>query len=158
MSSSINIRQATRQDIEDLVTMGSEFDAYLRAIEPGDPPFDRAKMASGLERFGFGDSPLCQCLIAEDGERAVGYAIYSLGYWADAHEGMVFLTDLFVRQEWWSKGVGQRLMKELATIGRAAGCQRVMWTVWTKNAKAVQFYRELGAEEIEEERLMSWRI
>ncbi len=141
-----------------LVAMGAEFDAYLRNIEPGDPPFDGQKMASGLERFGFGASPLCHSLIAEDGERAVGYAVYSLGYWADAHEGMVFLTDLFVRQEWWSKGVGRQLMEELAAIGRAAGCRRVMWTVWAKNAKARQFYRELGAEEIAEERLMTWPI
>lgn len=158
MTAKIVIRPAERRDLDELVAMAAEFDAFLRGIEAGDPPFDDAKATSGLERFAFGKAPLCTVLIAEQEATAVGYAIYSLGFWADAWEGMLFLTDLFVREAWRSQGVGRRLMQELTAIGRKEGCQRIMWTVWTENAEARQFYRALGAEEIAEERLMTWPI
>ena len=158
MTEQVVIRPAERRDLDELVVMGAEFDAYLRDIEPGDPPLDERKMTSALERFAFGEMPLCAVLIAKEGKTATGYAIYSLGFWADAWEGTVFLTDLFVREAWRSQGVGRILMEELAAIGRKAGCRRVMWTVWTKNAKAQEFYRALGAETIAEERLMTWPI
>lgn len=158
MKTSVTVRQAERRDLDELVAMAAEFDAYLRNIEPGDPPFDRIKMTSALERFAFGPTPLCVVLIAKEEAAAVGYAIYNLGFWADAWEGIVFLTDLFVREAWRSQGVGRTLMKELAAAGRREGCQRIMSTVWIENAQARQFYRELGAEEIAEERLMTWSI
>lgn len=158
MTSSVVVRAAERRDIAELVTMGAEFDAYLRAIEPGDPPYDAEKTARAYERFGFGARPLFSALLAEEDGKAAGYAIYSLGFWADAHEAMVFLTDLYVREAWRARGVGRRLMEELAKIGRREGCSRVMWTVWRKNAGARRFYRALGGEEIAEEMLMTWPI
>ncbi len=155
MTERIVIRPAERSDLADLVTMGAEFDAYLRAIEPGDPPYNHAETAAALERFGFGETPLFSALIATGEGQPAGYAIYNLGFWADADEGMVFVTDLYVREAWRGRGVGRRLMDELAAVGEAAGCQRVMWTVWKKNPNAIRFYRALGAEEISEELLMT---
>ena len=42
--------------------------------------------------------------------------------------------------------------------GRGAGCERIVWSVWTKNPKAAAFYRKLGAEPDPEEQLMSLAI
>ncbi len=71
---------------------------------------------------------------------------------------MVLLTDFFVRETWRRRGVGRQLMDQLAVIGKAAGCEMVMWTVWTRNEPARRFYEQLGAVPVDDEQLMKLSI
>jgi len=157
-SPSVTIRTATRQDMAAVAVLAGEFHAFLAAIDGSDPAFDVNGTRAKLERCGFGPEPLFACLIAESDGEAVGYAIYSIGFWADSLQGMVLLTDLFVRAAWRSRGIGKELMECLAEIGRERGCEIVVWTVWTKNDPAKRFYARIGAKAIDDERLMAWPI
>jgi len=49
-------------------------------------------------------------------------------------------------------------LASLAEIGRKEECERIMWSVWSKNEKAQRFYESLGAVPAEEEILMEWSI
>ena len=141
-----------------VAAMAGEFHGFLAAIDDSDPSFNVEATAAKLESCGFGRKPLFSALIAEADGDAVGYAIYNIGFWSDTMQGMVLLTDLYVREAWRSRGVGKALMDRLAEIGRDEGCELVVWTVWTENDQARRFYERLGAAAIDDERLMKWPI
>ena len=154
----VTIRPAARDDMAAVAAMAGEFHAFLAAIDGSDPSFDVEGTEAKLVRAGFGAKPLFSSIIAEAKREAAGYAIYNIAFWADSLQGMVLLTDLFVREAWRSRGIGQKLMGRLAETGRDRGCEIVAWTVWTKNPAAKAFYERLGAEAIDDERLMTWPI
>jgi len=138
--------------------MAGEFHAFLAAMDHSDPAFDVARTERTLCRFGFGNDPLFSALIAEGSGAPVGYAVYSLGFWADSFQGVVLLTDLFVREACRSRGIGRQFMARLVAIGRDAGCELVLWTVWNRNHSARRFYRSIGATAIEDETLMKLSV
>lgn len=154
----VTIRSAKREDMPAIATMAAEFHAFRASIDDSDPTFDIERAALKLEESGFGSRSLFSSLIAEIGSDPIGYAIYNIGFWADSLEGMVLLTDLFVREAWRGQGVGRQLMHRLAEIGRTARCERIMWTVWSRNDDAMRFYQKLGAVPIQDEQLMKWLI
>ena len=152
--SDLIIRSATPDDMRDVAIMAGEFQAFVATLDGSDPYFDVEDAVVRYTRYGFGDKPLFSSLIAEVNGAPVCYAIYSIGFWADSLQGMVLLTDLFIRQDWRSSGVGQQMFQELKRIGEREDCELVMWTVWKKNQLAQRFYEKLGATSIDEERLM----
>jgi len=138
--------------------MAGEFYAFLAAMDDSDPAFDVEETEAKLARSGFGSKPLFSSLIAEVDGKPVGYAIYNIGFWVDTLQGMVLLTDLFVREAWRSRGIGKQFMHRLAEIGKDEDCEMVVWTVWKKNEPAKRFYEHLGAAAIDDEQLMTWSI
>ena len=48
------------------------------------------------------------------------------------------------------KGIGRALLKQVAAIAVENGCQRLQWEVLDWNTPAIDFYRELGAEFLDE--------
>lgn len=157
-STSLIVRQAEAEDMTAIAEMAGEFHAYLAALDDSDPSFDTAWAEGKLRRCGFGDLPLFSTLIAEEGGQPVGYAIYSIGYWADTWQGMVLVSDLFVSEAWRARGIGRELMGRLAAVGEDQGCEIVMWTVWDKNEPAKRFYDRLGGVALDDEYLMSLPI
>ncbi len=155
---SVTIRPASRQDMTAVAAMAGEFYAFLAAMDDSDPAFDVEETEAKLARSGFGAKPLFSSLIAEVDGEPVGYAIYNIGFWADTMQGMVLLTDLYVREAWRSRGIGKQFMHRLAAIGKDEDCEMVVWTVWKKNEPAKRFYEHLGATAIEDEQLMTWSI
>jgi GNAT superfamily N-acetyltransferase len=154
----LRFRVASRDDVQFLVEMMAEFDVLLAALEGSESSFDPAEAVRRLQDFGFGERPLFTAVLAEDDGKPIGYAIYSLAFWADSQEGILLLSDLFVREDWRSRGLGRELMDHLAAEAKAAGCARMLWTVWDKNPRAQKFYEGLGANVIGDERLMSWTL
>ena len=157
-AAAVTIRSVELQDVPALAAMAAEFYAFFATMNDSDPTFDIEAAELKLEKCGFGAKRLFSALIAEQAGAAVGYAIYNIGFWADTLEGMILVTDLFVREAWRGKGIGQRLMSHLVEIGKAEGCERVMWTVWRENEAAKRFYRKIGGIPIEEEQLFTLPI
>jgi GNAT superfamily N-acetyltransferase len=153
-----SFRPAHVGDVPAIVEMMAEFFAYLSSLDGSESTFDPTVGLERVARDGFGEKPLFHAVIVEYQEKPVGYSIYNIAYWADALEGTVFVSDLFVREPWRGKGIGQELMRHLAEVGREAGCRRIMWTVWTENPAAQGFYKRMGATTMDEEILMSLAI
>ena len=66
------------------------------------------------------------------------------------------LKELFVRQEYRSKGIGGLLMQKVLHEARLSGCYRVDWNVRDWNLKGIHFYKKLGAKFVEDR--LSMRI
>jgi hypothetical protein len=65
----------------------------------------------------------------------------------------IFLEDLFVEPEYRGRGIGKALLEHVAAIAVEKGCQRFEWAVLDWNTPAIEFYRAMGAEFMDE-----WRI
>jgi GNAT superfamily N-acetyltransferase len=89
-------------------------------------------------------------LIACDGERPVGFALYFPTYSTFLGKPGLYLEDLFVRPDARGRGVGRLLLERLARITVERGWGRLEWRVLDWNSPAIGFYRKLGAEPLDD--------
>jgi ribosomal protein S18 acetylase RimI-like enzyme len=62
----------------------------------------------------------------------------------------IYLEDLYVKPEHRGKGIGKRLLRELAKIAVTRGCGRLEWSVLDWNEPAIKFYKSLHAQPMDE--------
>jgi len=138
------IRRATAADAAQIL-------GFIRALAA----FERAPEAvtateEGLVRDGFGPHPFYHCLIAEHDGRAAGFAFYFFNYSTWVGRPGIYVEDLFVHPEFRGLGIGKALLKQVAAVAVANGCQRMQWEVLDWNTPAIDFYRAMGAEFLDE--------
>ncbi|WP_375450023.1 GNAT family N-acetyltransferase [uncultured Devosia sp.] len=118
---------------------------------------DQAKFGR-FEAMAFAESPACSVLLAELDGRAIGYLVHYWGVWMDDMAPCLHIADLFVHPDAHRHGIGRALMNRATEIARASGAVHMFWTVWRENLGAQDFYKRLGAELFEEERLMKLAV
>jgi GNAT superfamily N-acetyltransferase len=82
-------------------------------------------------------------LLAWAGEQLVGMAAYSFLWPAAGVTCSLYLKELYVAEEFRSKGIGALLMWRLRQVAVEHGCSRVEWTADQGNAFAEAFYEQL---------------
>jgi GNAT superfamily N-acetyltransferase len=102
-----------------------------------------------LREHGFGARPIFECVLAERGPRAVGFALYFFTFSTFKSRPTLYLEDLFVVPEERGRGVGRRLLVELARLAVERKCGRMEWSVLDWNP-AREFYFKLGAVAMDE--------
>ncbi len=138
------IRPAIRADIPQILAFIRSLAAYERA--PGAVTATEA----GLERDGFGPNPFYFCLIAENDGRPAGFAFYFFNYSTWTGRPGLYLEDLFVEPELRGRGIGRALLERVAAIAVEKSCPRLQWEVLDWNTPAIEFYRAMGAEFLDE--------
>ena len=104
----------------------------------------------------FGEGATVEALIArETGESgpAAAFALFFHTFSTFLGQRGLWLEDLFVYPQYRGKGLGRRLLAELAAVARGRGCGRFEWAVLDWNAPAIGFYERMGAT-----LLTDWRI
>jgi GNAT superfamily N-acetyltransferase len=91
-----------------------------------------------------------ELLVAKEGEKLVGYALYFFTYSSFLAKPTLYLEDLFVLQEYRKRGVGFALFRRCVDEALTKGCGRMEWAVLTWNEKALKFYEKLGARRLSE--------
>lgn len=66
----------------------------------------------------------------------------------------MFLEDLFVRAAFRGRQIGKSLLAAVAAIAEREGCHGMRWEVLDWNRSAVEFYKSLGAEFLDDWRLI----
>ena len=133
------IRFATREDVPAIVSLIRELAVYeklehLATATPG-------TLAPHL----FGDKPACECLVAEQGGTAVGFALFFHNFSTFLCRKGLYLEDLFVLPSARGSGVGKALLQRLAKIAVERDCGRFEWSVLDWNVDAQAFYERMGA-------------
>lgn len=139
----MTIRFAETSDADKLFTL---IDA-LAEYEKLDPPTKEAKKR--LLRDGFGEKKRFETLLAEEGDEAIGYAIFFETYSTFAAKPTLYLEDLFVLPEHRGKKAGKELFLTCVRLAHERHCGRMEWQVLAWNAPAHDFYRRFTAEHLD---------
>ena len=138
------IRPARESDLPIILSLIRELADYERA------PDAVVATEAGLREVLFGTRPSAEVLLGlEEGEPA-GFAVFFHNFSTWLGRPGLYLEDLFVRPEKRGKGYGRALLERLAQIAKERGCGRMEWAVLDWNEPAIQFYRKLGAEPMDE--------
>jgi len=138
------IRQAVPADVEHLVRLVHDLAAYERA------PEECVVTAEQLHERLFGSNPAVFALVAEEDSRVVGTAIWFLNFstWDGVHG--IYLEDLYIDPAHRGSGLGFALLKQLAQICVERGYSRMQWQVLDWNTPSIDFYRSLGAVDMQD--------
>jgi len=135
----LHIRPAVRSDAALLRTM-------IRELAEFEHELDLVTITEeDLVLDGFGETPEFRALIAEWDGQAAGYALF-FGFYTTWTGRGLFLEDLFVRQAFRGRGIGQALMAVVARFAVEERCYGIQWEVLDWNEKAIELYKALGAE------------
>ncbi|HXW94332.1 MAG TPA: GNAT family N-acetyltransferase [Nitrososphaerales archaeon] len=142
----ILVRKGRRTDAEQFVGLV----LALAEFEHLDPPSmeGRKRLVSDIFR-----RRKINLLVASDGRRLLGYALYFYTYSSFVAKPTLYLEDLFVLEEYRKLGIGFSLFRRCVEIALAEGCGRMEWAVLTWNSKALRFYEKLGAR-----RMSDWYV
>src|SRR5688572_18199973 len=138
------IRTTTEADLPVILNLSRELAEYERAPEAV------VTNEAGLREVLFGPQRSAEVLLALEGERPVGFAVYFFNFSTWLGRPGLYLEDLFVRPDDRGKGYGRALLERLAKIAQERGCGRMEWAVLDWNDPAIQFYKKLGAEPMTE--------
>lgn len=133
------IRPATPADVPTIARLIRDLAEYERLAHAVD--FDEALLRKHL----FGERPYCEVLLAEDGGRVVGFALFFHNYSTFRGKPGIYLEDLFVEPEARGRGHGKALLRALARLAIERECARVEWAVLNWNEPSINFYKALGA-------------
>ena len=138
------IRTATPEDIPQIL-------AFIRALAAYEREPDAVTATEAdLMRDGFGPNPFYFCLIAEIDGQPAGFAFYFFNYSTWMGRPGLYLEDLFVHPEFRGQGIGKALLQKVAAIAVEKNCPRLQWEVLDWNTPAIEFYRAMGAEFLDE--------
>lgn len=84
----------------------------------------------------------CIVMVAEVGDRVIGYMVYEL------HKGRLHLLNLAVASDYRRSGAGERMIKKLIGKLSAERRIRIMVEVRETNLEAQQFFKSLGFKAI----------
>ncbi len=96
----------------------------------------------------FGPEQRVEAVIAEVDAQPAGFALFLHTFSTFRGQPNLYIEDLFVRPALRRLGVGQALVRHLASLAIERRCGRLEWSVLTWNAPAIEFYRQLGAEPV----------
>jgi GNAT superfamily N-acetyltransferase len=132
------IRKAVISDSSAILNLIKELAVYEK--EP-----ESVKLTvTDIEQYGFGDTPLFECLVAESEEKVVGMALYYQRF--STWKGPTFhLEDLIVTEKSKGKGIGTQLYTEFIRKAYDSGVERIEWNVLDWNTPAIEFYEKSGA-------------
>ena len=138
------IRAAIEADVPQIL-------AFIRALATYEREPDAViATEEGLRRDGFGPNPYFQCLMAEFDGAPAGFALYFFNYSTWLGRPGIYLEDLFVLPEFRGLGIGKSLLQKVAAIAVEKDCLRLQWEVLDWNTPAIDFYRAMGAEFLDE--------
>jgi GNAT superfamily N-acetyltransferase len=98
----------------------------------------------------FGPKPRIDCFLAFADGYPVGYAIVLETYSSFLALPTLYLEDLFVLDEYRSRGVGRALFETALNEAKRRGCGRMEWTVLDWNQLAKDFYTKIGGKHMKE--------
>jgi GNAT superfamily N-acetyltransferase len=140
----LSVRPATPADAETILR-------FIRGLAEYEREPDAVRATAGdLREQMASAAPPFECLIAQDGNNPIGFALFFCSYSTWLGQPLLFLEDFFVDENYRGRGAGILLIKRLAQIARERGYRRIEWRVLDWNEPAQRFYRSLGAFPIDE--------
>ena len=104
---------------------------------------------SDLTQSLFGPDPIANVILAYDGDKAVGLAVFCQRYSTFLGRQYLYLEDIFVVPSHRGSGIGRKLMEQAALLAQTLGSSMIEWSVLNWNEPAIKFYEHLGAKPVD---------
>ncbi len=137
------IREATEADCAVIL-------AFIRGLAEYEHMADQVEATEALLREWVFEKRKAEVLLALEGERAVGFALFFHNFSTFLGRAGIYLEDLFVLPECRGRGHGKRLLQALAALAVERGCGRLEWSCLDWNRPSIEFYLSLGARPLED--------
>ncbi len=142
----VNIKKAEPQDIRVILTLMREFAVHENLSEFLEISKD------ALSEVMFGKDSFVHGLIAFDSQTPIAYALFYQSFSSFRGQKSVYLEDIFITKEYRKRGIGKKLLKETAQVGKEMGAVRMDFQALKSNDSAIAFYKNHGALVDKEER------
>ncbi|MFZ3205830.1 MAG: GNAT family N-acetyltransferase [Pseudomonas sp.] len=142
--SQLHIRSAQPDDVGLIIGFIRELADYEKLSDQ--VVADPAQMSEHL----FGARPFAEVIIGEVDGTAAGFALFFHNYSTFLGKPGIYLEDLYVRSSARGTGLGTALLGKLASLAMERGCGRLEWSVLDWNEPAIDFYKRLGAQPLED--------
>ncbi|MEP6786900.1 MAG: GNAT family N-acetyltransferase, partial [Acidobacteriota bacterium] len=106
----LSIRKVEIRDLKDIVSMLHDFAAFEDLSDYCEVTEERLVTAM------FGPTAVAEGLIALDGEKPVGYALFFPNFSSFRGQLGMYLDDLYVSNAYRGKSLGHKMLKEIARI------------------------------------------
>ncbi|MGH9881015.1 MAG: GNAT family N-acetyltransferase, partial [Pyrinomonadaceae bacterium] len=143
-SAALRIAPATERDIPLILEFIRDLAIYEEHLQHFEATEERIRQGV------FGPHAKAQVLLAYHDDNPAGVAVYYYTFSTFAGLPGLYLEDLFVKPGMRGKGVGRALLEALARRAKQEGCWRIEWAVLNWNEDAIRFYKNLGAEPMNE--------
>ena len=145
--SEISIRSASVEDAEDI------FSALVGIAETVKELHKLKSSVDDIRRFGFGETPAFEVLIAEIDGRFAGCCLYFPSFSTWIGRPGVYVQDFYIADEFRGKGIAERLLQRLASVTRKRGGCYIRLAVDTQNHRAQAFYAHAGIRHSDTEQI-----
>ena len=136
--SEITIRLASEKDVPVIHALLTELEQTLGATEVV------KRTADDIHRFGFGEAPFFDVLLAWQDCKAVGLALFFREFSSWRGAPGVYVQDIYVSAELRGTGLGRKLMQAVTDTARTWGATYCKLAIYGDNEPAQAFYQRLG--------------
>jgi len=144
----IDIRRARAEDAPVIHRL-------LTELEQGMGMQDAVKRKAGdILHYGFSETPFFEALIAWQGARPVGLALYFREFSTWRGSPGIYVQDLYVSEEARGSGLGRRLLESMIERSRSWGATYCKLAVYNEDEAAFSFYRHFGFHVSEHESVL----
>jgi GNAT superfamily N-acetyltransferase len=141
---SLVLRFATPEDVATILR-------FVRELAEFEREADKVVATEALlHEAMFGERPVAEAVMAESDGEPLGMALFFHNFSTWTGWRGLYLEDLYVTPAARGSGVGKALLSHLAAIAVDRGCTRFEWAVLNWNQKAIDFYKAMGAEPMDE--------
>lgn len=134
----IHIRKAEKKDMTSVLGLIQELAEYEKA------PDEVINTVENLENDGFGPEKVFDCIVAEDEDTVIGFALFYTGY--STWKGRtLYLEDFLINEKYRNKGIGKQLFDAVIQEAKRRNVKRMDWQVLDWNTPAIEFYKKYKA-------------
>ena len=142
MDKNISLRFAEEKDIPVILSLIKELAEYEKLL-------DNVTVTENILRENlFGKRKYAEVIIAEFNGKPAGQAIFFHNFSTFKGKPGIYLEDLYVKPEYRHKGIGKAFLNKIIEVAKERKCGRVEWLVLDWNKPAIDFYKKLGAKEL----------
>ena len=139
-----NIREATIDDVGLILHFIKELASYEKLLH------EVSASEEVLRETLFGEAAKAEVILGYYDDQAVGFALFFHNFSTFLGKPGIYLEDLYVKPEIRGKGIGKQMLQYLARLAIERGCGRLEWWVLDWNDTAIEFYKKIGAQPMDE--------
>ena len=139
MNEELTFRYAKREDVHLILEFIKELASYEKML-------DEVVADEKLLQEWIFEKQKAEVIFAVVDGKEVGFALFFHNFSTFLGRAGLYLEDLFVKEQYRSKGYGKAILKKLAAIALERGCGRLEWWCLDWNKPSIDFYLSLGAE------------